>query len=453
MRKYFGTDGIRGRANQHPMTPDVACRLGMALVEQFRTQHQKPRIVIGKDTRISGYMFESAVASGITAMGGDVLLTGPLPTPGIAFITRSMRADAGVVISASHNVYSDNGLKVFDRHGFKLSDQTEADIEALMADPDLPGRAVEGTHIGRARRIDDSVGRYVVYLKNVFPGDMTLEGVRIVLDCAHGAAYKVAPAVFEELGAQVIRMGTAPDGININHEVGALYPDAVARAVVEHKADLGICLDGDADRIILVDERGTIIDGDRVMAILALLLREQGKLTKDTVVATSMSNLGLEKWLQEQGMTMERTDVGDRYVVERLREAGFALGGEQSGHLVATDYSTTGDGVLSGLLILSALVGWKKPLSAIPEGFKRYPQELININVVDKVPFEEIEGLDDLLEAFDAEVGELGRIVLRYSGTEGLARVMIESVDEAVVRAWTSRIAAHIEQRIGVKND
>jgi len=449
MRHYFGTDGIRGRANRAPMTADIALRLGMALVEQFRTQHEKPRIVVGKDPRVSGYVFEMAVAAGITAMGGNVLMTGPLPTPGIAFLTRSMRADAGVVISASHNPFDDNGLKVFDRQGFKLSDEVEEQLEGRMDDPDLAARTAEGTHLGRAFKIDDAVGRYVVYLKNVFPQHLTLEGRRIVLDCAHGAAYKVAPLVFEELGASVVRMGCEPDGVNINRGVGALHPEGVQRAVLENRADLGICLDGDADRVILVDEKGEKVDGDRILAVLALLLREQSRLRRDTIVATSMSNLGLEVWCRENAFALLRTDVGDRYVVERLREDGLNLGGEQSGHVIALDVSTTGDGVLAALMVLAAMGEWKQPLSAIPTGLKRYPQELKNVRVAEKIPFDAVAGLRDLEAAFHREVGERGRLVLRYSGTEPLARVMVEAEDERIVRAWTTRFVQHLESAIG----
>jgi phosphoglucosamine mutase len=449
MRHYFGTDGIRGRANRAPMTADLALRLGQALVEQFRTQHEKPRIVVGKDPRISGYVFEMAVAAGITAMGGNVLLTGPLPTPGIAFLARSMRADAGVVISASHNPFDDNGLKVFDRQGFKLSDEVEEQLEARMDDPDLSTRAADGTHLGRAFKIDDAVGRYVVYLKNVFPQHLTLEGLRLVLDCANGAAYKVAPLVFEELGATVIRMGCEPDGLNINRGVGALHPEGVQRAVVEHRADLGICLDGDADRVILVDEKGEKVDGDRIMAILALLLREQGRLRRDTIVATSMSNLGLEVWARENGFSLLRTDVGDRYVVERLRDESLNFGGEQSGHIIALDVSTTGDGVLSALQVLAAMGEWKKPLSALPGGLRRFPQELKNVRVAEKIPFDDVAGLRDLEASFQREVGDRGRLVLRYSGTELLARVMVEAEDERFVRSWTARFVEHLERAIG----
>ena len=449
MRRYFGTDGIRGRANVPPMTPDIAQRLGMALVEQFRGKHGKPRIVIGKDTRISGYLFEQAVASGICAMGGNVLLTGPLPTPGIAFITHSMRADAGVVISASHNAYPDNGIKIFDRNGYKLSDEVEEALERRIDDPKLLERAAQGADVGRAMKIADAVGRYVVALKSAFPRERTLDGMKVVVDCANGAAYKVAPLVFQELGAEVISLATSPNGLNINAGVGALHPDVVQQAVVEHGAHVGVCLDGDADRLILVDQTGAVVDGDRIMAIMAEILKEHGRLVEDTVVATTMSNLGLESWLEGRGMKMVRTDVGDRYVLAHMREKGLNFGGEQSGHLIFLDQSTTGDGVLAALMVLWAMGQTERPLSELPEGFRRYPQELVNVRVADKPTFDAIDGLPQVMRAFEREVGAKGRVVLRYSGTEPLARVMVEAEDEAVVKQWVTRIADHVRRAIG----
>jgi phosphoglucosamine mutase len=434
-RKLFGTDGVRGVANEYPMTAEVAVRLGQAIAQHFRKNARNPahrtRILIGKDTRLSGYMFESGLAAGITSMGADVQLVGPLPTPGISFLTTGMRADAGIVISASHNAYQDNGIKIFGRDGFKLPDEEEAEIEGLVfaAPP-----TVDSSQIGRATRIDDATGRYIVFLKNSFPRDLTLEGLRIVLDCANGAAYKVAPAVLRELGAEVFTLGVEPDGVNINHKCGSMYPESVAARVRETRADIGICLDGDADRVILIDENGEIIDGDRIIALCALSLQAQGLLKNNTVVSTIMSNVGLEIALRKHGINLHRSSVGDRYVVEAMRNGDFNLGGEQSGHLIFLDHTTTGDGMLAALQVLSIMQRDGKKLSTFGNVMTTFPQILLNAEV-DSKP--DLETLPDFVAArlqVENELGETGRVVVRYSGTEAKIRVMVEGPDLSSVR-------------------
>ncbi|MFZ9888434.1 MAG: phosphoglucosamine mutase [Myxococcota bacterium] len=446
-RKLFGTDGIRGKANEYPMTAEVALALGRALGYSIaRGELGRPdklhrkRIVIGKDTRLSGYMIEQAIAAGITSMGVDVMLVGPLPTPGIAFITHSMRADAGVVVSASHNPFEDNGIKVFGHDGYKLPDDVELRLERYM-EQDLARIRPTGTEIGRATRIEDAAGRYVVFLKNVFPGDLTLDGMRIVVDCAHGAAYKVAPAVLQELGAEVVTLGVSPDGTNINAGVGSLYPIGIEHKVRELRADVGIALDGDADRVIVVDEQGDLVDGDAVMAICARELHRRGQLRRDTLVTTVMSNLGLERCLRRDGISVERTAVGDRYVVERMRDGGFNLGGEQSGHLIFLDHATTGDGMVAALALLAVMVRERRKLSELASVFERVPQELVNVRVARKVPLEELPEVQRLIAAVEGRLGADGRVLVRYSGTEMKARVMIEGPDADVIRKDACAIA------------
>lgn len=463
-RQLFGTDGIRGEANRHPMTADIAYKTGRALafmvgtgrlgrapvvvpatssstLVPMATQH-RGRVVIGKDTRISGYMIEQAICAGITSMGVDVMLTGPLPTPGVAFITSSMRADAGVVVSASHNPYQDNGIKIFGHDGFKLPDDVEEELERLILEPrHLEKYQPTGRDIGRAQRIDDAKGRFIVHLKATFPASLTLEGLKIVVDCAHGAAYRVAPHVFTELGATVIEVGTDPDGTNINAGCGSLHPDGVARLVVEHGAHLGVALDGDADRVIVVDEAGNVVDGDAVMAICARELKTQGALAGDTIVATVMSNVGLERALSPAGIKVERVQVGDRYVVERMREKGLNLGGEQSGHVVFLDHATTGDGIVAGLAIVAAMLRANQPLSALAGIFQASPQELINVRVAKKTPLSQLPSVQAAISQVEAELGASGRVLVRYSGTEMKARVMIEGDDADVIRRHAQRIA------------
>src|SRR3954463_13363007 len=389
-RSLFGTDGMRGVANLEPMTSGTVMRLGMAIAARLRQPGRHTRIVIGKDTRLSGYMFESALASGIVAMGADVWLTGPLPTPGIAFITSSMRCDAGVVISASHNPFEDNGIKVFARDGYKLPDHVEAEIEALMASSDLDGQRAAPADVGYSRKIEDARGRYVVFCKATFPSELTLDGLRLVVDGAHGAGYRVGPAVFEELGAKVIAIHTNPNGKNINARAGALYPPAMCQTVKLHDAHLGIALDGDGDRCVLCDEHGNVIDGDAVMALCATRMITAGTLAKNTLVTTVMSNIGLERAIKSSGGTVVRTQVGDRYVVEEMRRAGYNFGGEQSGHLVFLDHVTTGDGIVAALRVLAIMRAEGKPLSELAAVMTRMPQVLVNLQVERKVPLEQL---------------------------------------------------------------
>jgi phosphoglucosamine mutase len=452
-RKLFGTDGIRGVANQDPMTAEVALRLGRAVARRFRHPGRAGRIVIGKDTRLSGYMLESALQAGIVSAGADVMLVGPLPTPGIAFITWSMRADAGVVISASHNPYQDNGIKLFAADGFKLPDEIEAEIERLMSDIASENTGTRGAGpdaIGRAVRIDDAAGRYVQSLKHVFPKELTLDGIKIVVDCAHGAAYHVAPQVFEELGADVVAIGVEPTGRNINDRCGATYPEHMAAEVRRQGAALGIALDGDADRVILADENGQIIDGDQVMALLGTRMLTKDQLPRRTVVATVMSNLGLERALSEHGGSLLRTAVGDRYVVEAMREGGFTFGGEQSGHIVFLNHATTGDGTVAALRVLAVMLDEGRPLSELASAaMVRYPQVLVNFAVTRKHPLEDLPDVCRVISRVEDALGADGRVVVRYSGTESKARVMIEGTDEASIRTQADEIARAIQQALG----
>lgn len=439
-RKLFGTDGVRGIANEPPMTTEVALALGRAAAHVFRRGPGRHRIVIGKDTRLSGYMFEMALSAGICSMGVDVLLVGPLPTPGIAFLTQSMRADAGVVISASHNPFQDNGIKFFSGDGFKLPDDVESQIEALVEDG-VDGARPTADLVGKAFRIDDAVGRYVVFLKHTFPKDLTLDGLRIVLDCAHGAAYKVAPAVLEELGAELVLMGVRPNGANINQDCGAVHPGAMARAVLENRADLGIALDGDADRLIVADERGRIVDGDAIMAICGLALLARGALRKETIVTTVMSNLGLDLAMRRAGVRVVRTQVGDRYVVEEMRRGAYSFGGEQSGHMVFLDHNTTGDGILSALQLLAVVRRQERPLSELAGIMERVPQVLVNVKVTRKTPIADLPDVQAAMQRVEGALGEEGRLLVRYSGTENLVRVMVEGTDETAIQEYAQEIA------------
>ncbi len=450
-RKLFGTDGVRGVANVEPMTPETALRLGRAVAYHFRHKSRRGRIVIGKDTRLSGYLFETALAAGISSMGADVMLCGPLPTPGIAFLTSSMRADAGVVISASHNPYEDNGIKIFAADGFKLPDAVESHLEQLMdvSNDELDRHRPRGADIGKATKIEDSRGRYIVFLKNAFPRALTLDGIRIVVDCAHGAAYKVAPAVFAELGAKVISVGDDPDGININAECGALHPKKMCSAVRKHNAHLGIAVDGDADRVIIADEKGEEVDGDTIMAICGRRLLERKELRKKTVVATVMSNLGLERAMNALGGKLVRAQVGDRYVVEEMRTHGYNFGGEQSGHLIFLDHMTTGDGVLGALQVLAVMLESGRPLSELRKVMTRYPQVLVNLKVQHKRPIEQLKEVSQLIGKVERVLGAEGRVLVRYSGTEAKARVMVEGPDEATIRGYAEDIGRALERACG----
>ena len=445
-RKLFGTDGIRGTANVHPMTPEVALALGRAIAHVFReAEGERKQILIGKDTRLSGYMFEDALAAGICSMGVNVIQVGPVPTPALAFLTRDMRCNAGVMITASHNPYQDNGIKFFAADGFKLPDDEEARIERLIETGEVSRISVPPDEIGQAQRIEDARGRYVVYLKNAFPRDLTLEGMRIVLDCANGAGYRVGPTVLEELGAEVFSIGVEPNGRNINEECGSLHPDRVAAKVKELRADVGIALDGDADRVIICDEQGEIFDGDMLMWMCARSMKDAGTLANDTLVATVMSNLGLELALAGIGVELLRTQVGDRYVVEAMREGGHNLGGEQSGHILFLDHSTTGDGMMSALQVLALMARTGQRLSELNQGFERLPQVTVNVGVAEKRPLEELTAFQEQVAEIDDELGETGRVLIRYSGTENKARVMVEGREEDRVHEIANTLASKLK--------
>ncbi|MCP4606758.1 MAG: phosphoglucosamine mutase [Proteobacteria bacterium] len=441
-RKLFGTDGIRGVANRHPMTSEVALALGRALTLTLRRVkgRSRPRVVIGKDTRLSGYMLETAIASGICSIGGEVMLVGPLPTPGISFITSSMRADAGVVISASHNPYRDNGIKLFGADGFKLPDADESAIEELM-EGTLTDKAPLGGGIGQAVRIDDALGRYIVELKHAFPGNMTLNGIRMVVDCANGAAYRAAPSVFAELGADLKTLGVSPNGLNINKKCGSLHPEIAGRTVVKSNAQIGVCLDGDADRVILLDEKGRVVDGDALMALCATRMIKARKLAKKTLVSTVMSNLGLDRALRGAGGKMVRTQVGDRYVVEMMQKKGYSFGGEQSGHLIFLEHATTGDGIVAALQILAIMIREDKPLSELADSvMERVPQSLLSFEVPKKLPLDTLPEVKKAIRSVEKKLGEDGRVLVRYSGTENKARVLVEGSDEIKISSFASDI-------------
>ncbi|QLC23602.1 phosphoglucosamine mutase [Parasphingopyxis algicola] len=440
-RSYFGTDGIRGRTNRSPMTADVAMKVGQAAGAHFLRGDHRHRVVIGKDTRLSGYMMESALVAGFTSVGMDVIMVGPMPTPGVAMLTKSMRADLGVMISASHNPYVDNGIKLFGPNGYKLSDADEMAIEKLMLDPPA---LVPSEQIGRARRVDDAQGRYINDAKTTFPGKLRLDGLKIVLDCANGAAYKVAPSALWELGAEVVALGVSPNGTNINDKCGSTYPKELCRRVVQEGAAIGLALDGDADRLIVVDEKGVIVDGDQLMALIASDWKRHGKLEGDSIVATVMSNIGLEKFLQGEGIGLERSKVGDRYVLEMMRAKGCNVGGEQSGHLILTDYATTGDGLIAGLQILAALVTSGKTASDLLHLFEPYPQLLKNVRYNGGDPLAE-ESVKAAIADGEARLSATGRVLIRKSGTEPLIRVMAEGEDEGLIEAVVNDICSAVE--------
>ena len=472
VRKLFGTDGIRGLANKYPMTGEVAMAVGRAVAFVLRAHshkiiqgnfnpalsakptdvkkvQRKPKIVIGKDTRLSGYMIEQALASGVCSMGADVILIGPLPTPGVAFVTQSMRADAGIMISASHNPYDDNGIKIFSADGYKLPDEVEAEIERLVFSDELEKHRPTAELVGKAFRIDDVHGRYLVFLKSLFPKELDLLGLRVVLDCANGAAYKVAPLVFEELGAEVIRNGVSPDGLNINAKCGALFPEAVSSAVIKYRADIGISLDGDGDRCILADENGEIVDGDQIIGLCAIQMAQDQILNKNTVVTTPMSNFGLEQTLSDYGITMLRAKVGDRYVVDTMRKKGLNLGGEQSGHVVFLDHSTTGDGIVAALKVLEAMRRTGKPLSELKKAIRLFPQVREDIKVSKKDPFEDHPEIARAIASAQAALDKKGRVFVRYSGTEPVARVMVEGEDAQQIKELAREISSHIQKLLG----
>jgi len=450
-RKLFGTDGIRGVVNQFPMTAEFTLNLGRAIAHLLNQSglSRRPKVVVGKDTRLSGYMLEEALTSGLLAQGADVYLAGPLPTPGIAFLTASLRADAGVVISASHNPYHDNGIKIFAADGFKLPDGVEAQLEELLDPAVLDRHRPKPDGLGRAGRIDDAVGRYVVFLKSTFPRSMNLEGLSMVLDCAHGAAYRTAPMVFEELGARVHLYGAKPDGVNINLGVGSLYPELCAKKVASGRADLGLALDGDADRAIFVDGRGQVVDGDQIMNICARNLHKKGHLNKNTMAATIMSNMGLEIALNRAGIDLVRTAVGDRYVVERMRRDGLNFGGEQSGHLIFLDHGTTGDGIMAALQTLVAMKEEGKPLAELARQMEPLPQILLNVKAARPAEAETNEAIAAQVAQVAEKLGRQGRIVLRPSGTEPVVRVMVEGENENEINLLAEETAEVVARELG----
>lgn len=450
-RRVFGTDGVRGRANQTPMDSEMALRLGRSMATYLRQEgKRRNRIVIGKDTRLSGYMLETALASGIVSAGTDVMLVGPLPTPGVAFISRSMRADAGIVITGSHNDYRDNGIKFFDRSGFKLDEDIERKLEELVITKKMNEGRVTAEKLGKAFRIKDAAGRYIQFLKSGIGPEKTLDGLTIVLDCSNGAAYDVAPTVFEELGAEVIILGNEPDGTNINVNCGSLHPENMCSMVKSFGAHCGIALDGDADRVIMCDEKGKVVDGDVILALTALHWKEQGRLKSSGVVATVMSNMALDNTLKQSGIDVIRTQVGDRYVVKAMHQEGYNIGGEQSGHLIFLDYNTTGDGVLGALQVLEIMLKTGKPISELRNVFTPYPQVLRNILVREKEDFTEIGSIQKAIAAAERELGGEGRVLVRYSGTEKIARIMVEGKSEKRIEKLADTIADSFREELGV---
>ncbi len=456
-KKIFGTDGVRGTANVEPVTAETALKLGRAAAHVFKNLEResrgrgKHRIVIGKDTRLSGYMLENAISSGILSMGVDVIFIGPLPTPGVAYVTRSLRADAGIVITASHNPYTDNGIKFFRADGYKLDDTVESQIEKLVFTGEVEKIRPSAEHIGKAVRIDDALGRYIEYAKASFPKGQTLEGMKIVLDCGHGAAYKSSPCVLRELGAEVIVYGDRPDGTNINRDCGSMHPEAMCKKVVEHGAHIGIAHDGDADRVLLCDEHGTLIDGDDIMAIAALEMLAEFSLAGKTLVSTVMSNAGLEVAIKKAGGTMLRTNVGDKNVIDEMLRNDFNFGGEQSGHLIFRDFATTGDGLVAALQILRIMKAKDTPLSKLAKCWTRFPQLVTNVKVREKKPFEDLADVNLLVAAAEKDLAaQGGRLLLRYSGTEPKVRLLVEGRDQKALDKWSHQICGAIHKQIGV---
>lgn len=448
MRQLFGTDGIRGIANKYPIDAETIVKIGRAAAKVFKNGKTHHRILIGKDTRLSGYMIENALVSGICSEGVDVLLVGPMPTPAIAHLTKSFGADAGIVISASHNPYQDNGIKFFSKEGTKLPDAIEEKIESHIFDREEKKDHNPENKIGKAFRIDDAQGRYIEYVKHT-AGNRSITGLKIILDCANGAAYHVAPDIFKELGAEVIVLNNTPDGININENCGAMHPELIQKQVIAHKADAGIALDGDADRIIMADENGNVIDGDQIIAICAESMAKKRKLRNKTVVTTIMSNLGLKIALEKQGIKLIQTQVGDRYVTEEMLKRQSNLGGEQSGHVVFSDYNTTGDGIITGLQVLSIMAEEHKKLSELSAAMKKFPQIILNVNVKEKKEFQKMPEVDAAIKNAEKELGENGRVLVRYSGTQNMARVMIEGEDEVVIKKLAEKIIQEIKKEIG----
>lgn len=449
MKKLFGTDGIRGIANEAPMTPETILKVGRAAANRLSDSRKRCKIIIGKDTRISGYMIETALSAGICSMGVDVMLVGPLPTPGVAYLTHSMRLDAGVVISASHNEYQDNGIKFFSRDGLKLPDKVESEIEEMVFSENIEKLRPIAGDIGRAHRIDDAGGRYVVFAKSTFPNDLTLEGMKVVVDCANGAAYRVAPLVFDELRADVLAINDEPDGKNINLDCGALHTKRMREMVVAENADMGVALDGDGDRCILCDSKGNVVDGDKIMAISAKFLKSRGELYDNRVVGTVMSNYGFEKHLKESGINLLRTQVGDRYVAQEMLTGGFSIGGEQSGHIIFRKHGFTGDGIVTALQIMSVMKSIDRPLSELIKGIEDVPQVLINLKVRKKKSINDLHDVKRAINDAQSKLKDSGRVLVRYSGTEMIARVMVEGENDKTVRDCANNIAESIKAAIG----
>jgi phosphoglucosamine mutase len=448
-KKLFGTDGVRGIANQEPMTSEMAMKLGRAAAYLFKNKAGRHRIVIGKDTRLSGYMLESALTSGICSMGVDVLLVGPFPTPGIAFLTRSLRADAGVVISASHNSFEDNGIKFFSRDGLKLPDRMEHEMEDLIFSGKIDSIRPTAGEIGKAFRVDDAEGRYIEFVKSSLPKGMTLQGLTVVVDCANGAAYKVAPTILRELDAKVIVLGDAPDGMNINQHCGSTHPEVIQKAVREQHADVGIAHDGDADRAIFTCEKGLLVNGDQVMAALAVFLKKMGRLNKNTLVTTVMSNMGLDRAMKAAGVRIVKTAVGDRYVLERMLNDGYNFGGEQSGHLIFLDYNTTGDGLITAVQVLALMKTTGKPLSELAKIMTNFPQVLVNVRVKERRELSTLPKVKKHMEKLEKNLDGSGRLLVRYSGTEPVVRIMIEGEREPEIRKWADDLAQTIQDAVG----
>lgn len=449
MGKLFGTDGVRGVANVEPMTAETALALGRATAYVCKQHDGRRKILIGKDTRVSGYMLETALTSGICSLGVDVLLVGPLPTPGIAYITRSMRADAGIVISASHNLYQDNGIKIFSRDGYKYPAELEEEIENLIVTGRIGNIRPTAAAIGKAFRIDDAVGRYIVFCKNTFPDELSLSGIKLVLDCANGATYKVAPTIFSELGADVITINDEPDGININDRCGALHPESLVDKVRECEADAGLAFDGDGDRLIAVDEKGNILTGDHVLACCAMALKARGGLHNNLLISTAMSNFGFRTAMKERGIRIMEAEVGDRHVLKKMREEGAVLGGEESGHIIFLDHHTTGDGIISGLQLLAIARESGRRLSELAAVLSMMPKQLINVQVSRKPPLDGIKSLQDALRMVESELGDRGRVMIRYSGTEPICRVMIEGPEEEMIARLGTHLAGAVKETIG----
>jgi phosphoglucosamine mutase len=449
MRKLFGTDGIRGIANVEPMTCEMALRLGRAAGHIFQQNDRRHRILIGKDTRLSGYMIEGALVAGICSMGVDVLLVGPMPTPAVALITRSLRADAGVVISASHNPYEDNGIKFFSRDGFKLPDEIEEQMESLIFSGEIDSIRPTAHRVGKAFRIDDAVGRYIEFVKTSIPKGMTFDGMRIVVDCANGGTYKVAPNVLSELGAEVIALNVKPDGTNINKNCGAVHPEQMCEEMKRQKADAGMAFDGDADRVVMADGDGTYIDGDQIMVMCAIDMMKEGRLAQNTLVTTVMSNMGLDQAIKRAGGQVVKTRVGDRYVVEEMLRGSYCMGGEQSGHIVFLDYNTTGDGMITALQVLSIMQKTGKSLKELASCMTRFPQSLVKVTVKQKEPFERVSRVSEQIGLAKEKLGDMGRILVRYSGTEPVARIMVEGEDADEIKELAESLADVVRQELG----